>query len=113
MSDPISNGISYNVRLSSTPRFTVTRETTMASNYFQELVDVSVPDINKDTPNPNRANYVVVYDSILNKFVLVDPDTVLSAASAPTGPQPGLPADFEQVLDVDLDDRIDLDAGTF
>jgi hypothetical protein len=113
MSNPITNGIQYSVKFSSKPSFKVTRETTVASNYFQELVDVSVPDISKTTPNPNRENYVVAYNSTLNKFVIVDPDTVLSAAATTSSVQPGLPTDFVDTLDVDLDDRIDLDAGSF
>lgn len=112
MPDPISNGINYTVKILK-PSFKVTRETTVASNYFQELLDVSVPDISKVTPNPNRENYVVAYNSTLNKFVIVDPDAVLSAASTTSSVQPGLPADFVDTLDVDLDDRIDLDGGTF
>jgi len=46
----------------------------------------------------------------------MNPDEVLSAATL----QPdadrttySLPTEFENKLDVDLDDRIDLDAGTF
>jgi hypothetical protein len=113
MQDPISNGINYTVKIVKPSSFKVTRETTMASNYFQELVDVSVPDISKLSSNPNKANYVVAYNSTLNKFVIIDPDAVLSAASETSSVQPGLPADFINTLDVDLDNRIDLDGGTF
>lgn len=113
MSNPITNGIQYTVKFAPKASFKVTRETTVASNYFQELVDVSVPDISKITPNPQKENYVVAYNSTLNKFVIVDPDTVLSAASTTVSSQPGLPVDFVNTLDVDLDDKIDLDAGTF
>jgi hypothetical protein len=57
-------------------------------------------------------NYVIMYDAVSQTFKPVNPDTVLSkAATEPISP--GLPADFEAVLDVDLDDKIDLDAGTF
>ena len=113
MSNPISRGISYSVKFAPTSTFKVTRETTLASNYFQELVDVSVPDISKTTPNPQKENYVVAYNSTLNKFVIVDPDQVLNAAADSSTAQPGLPNEFLNTLDVDLDDRIDLDGGVF
>lgn len=113
MTNPLTNGLQYTIKFAPTSSFKVTRETTVASNYFQELLDVSVPDISKITPNPDRENYVVAYNSALNKFVIVDPDAVLSAASTTSSVQPGLPADFINTLDVDLDDRIDLDAGNF
>lgn len=72
-----------------------------------ELKDVNISLANK------KKNYVLVYDSVSNKFTLVDPDVVLSAAADINSDQPGLPADFLNTLDVDLDDRIDVDAGNF
>jgi hypothetical protein len=51
-----------------------------------------------------------MYDATTQKYITVDPDVVLSAAVATNN---GLPQDFINQLDVDLDDRIDLDAGTF
>lgn len=113
MTNPLTNGLQYNIKLSSKPSFRVTRERSMASNYFQELLDVTVPGISKFTPNPNKENYVVSYNSTLNKFTIVDPDAILSAASTTSSVQPGLPGDFIDTLDVDLDDRIDLDGGTW
>jgi chromosome segregation ATPase len=47
------------------------------------------------------------------KYTAVNPDEVLSASSTTETTQPGLPADFLNTLDTDLDDRIDLDAGTW
>lgn len=49
-----------------------------------------------------------MYDAATQKYITVDPDTVLS--NAVTG---GLPSNFVDKLDVDLDDKIDLDAGGF
>lgn len=73
---------------------------------LEDLLDVSIDLTNK------KDKYVLMYDVNLNSYKLVNPDDVLSAAT--TEPiQPGLPADFEQQLDIDLDDRIDLDAGQF
>ena len=85
----------------------------MATNYFQELLDVVVPGISKTDPNPNKNQYVIVYDSNLNKFTLIDPDDVLVAAAATNTAQPGLPQQFVNTLDVDLDNKIDLDGGTW
>lgn len=103
----------FDVRRDSGINFKVTRETTMATNYFQELLDVTVPDISKTDPNPNKNQYVVAYDSALNKFTLVDPDNVLIAAASTSSVQPGLPQQFIDTLDIDLDNKIDLDGGTW
>lgn len=73
---------------------------------LEDLIDVSVDSNNK------KDKYVLMYDVNLNKYKLVNPDDVLSAATNEPI-QPGLPADFQNQLDIDLDDRIDLDAGSF
>lgn len=113
MSNPISKGIEYTVKIGKNKSFKVTRERTMPTNYFQELLDVSVPGIAITTSNPNRDNFVVAYNSSSNKFTLVDPDAVLVAAASSTGVQPGLPNQFTTVVGEVLDNEIDLDAGTF
>lgn len=76
----------------------------------QNLVELN--DVNISLANKKK-NYVLVYDTTTNKFTLVDPDVVLSAAADSTSEQPGLPSDFLNTLDIDLDDRIDVDAGEF
>ena len=107
-----NGGSNYNVKL--TPKQELkfkaiqSQEITIVSNRFRDLTDVSISGLNS-----NNNNYPVVYNATTGKFVIVDPDTVLSAASTISGPQPGLPNDFLNTLDVDLDNRIDLDAGTF
>ena len=100
----------YTVKLSSQSRkvFKVQQAETIMTANFVDLDDVSISNL-----DPTKNNYAVVYDATRQKFVIVDPDAVLSAASTTTGPQPGLPDDFIDTLDVDLDDRIDIDAGTF
>jgi len=71
---------------------------------INDLTDVEITGSNN--------NYVLMYDATSGKWKNVNPDAVLSAAT--TEPiQPGLPADFENQLDIDLDNRIDLDAGSF
>ncbi len=73
---------------------------------LEELVDVQI------TGNPDK--YVLMYDSNLQKWVNRNPDEVLSAATTDTTPgYEGLPNNFINELDVDLDNKIDLDAGTF
>jgi hypothetical protein len=100
----------YIVKLSSPTKkqFKVQQAETIMPANFVDLNDVNIP-----TLDATKDNYAVVYDATIGKFKIVDPDAVLSAASTTSGPQPGLPADFVNTLDVDLDDRIDLDAGTF
>lgn len=71
---------------------------------LSELLDVDVSNVGD--------KYVIMYDSVTGKYTAVNPDEVLSATvTEPTSP--GLPTNFKDQLDVDLDDRIDLDAGTF
>lgn len=71
---------------------------------LRELLDVDVSGVNN--------KYVIMYDSATQKYTAVNPDEVFSAAT--TEPiQPGLPQDFMDMLDTDLDNRIDMDAGSF
>ena len=93
----------YLVRRSGTQKFTVTQEKTVVAENLSELADVSVSDL------AGSDNYVLTYDATLQKFVLVPADNVL--ASAVEDDQ--LPDDFINQLDTDLDDKIDLDGGTF
>jgi len=53
--------------------------------------------------------YVLTYNERKNKLIFVDPDDVLSNSVK----DDYLPEDFLNKLDVDLDDRIDLDSGDF
>jgi hypothetical protein len=57
-----------------------------------------------------KDGYVLMYNEELGRYGFVDPDKVLSKA---TITNEGLPEDFLNKLDIDLDDRIDLDAGEF
>ena len=70
----------------------------------------SLTDLDDFDPTGVENNYVIMYNASLQKYVTVDPDTVLSSAVTTNN---GLPQDFINKLDVDLDDKIDLDAGTF
>lgn len=74
---------------------------------LQDLLDVGI------TNNDKKDKYVLMYDSATQTYKLVNPDDVLSAASSTELLQPGLPGDFTNQLDVDLDNKIDLDAGSW
>jgi hypothetical protein len=53
-----------------------------------------------------------MFDQETNQYVAVNPDEVLR--SAVTDPiSPGLPDEFLDQLDTDLDNRIDFDGGEF
>lgn len=94
----------YNVKIQSTPSFKVqvsTEASSVAGN-LSDLDDVNTTGV--------QNGYVVIYDSVTQKYITVDPDTVLSNA---VNTNNGLPQDFIDRLDVDLDNKIDLDAGTF
>jgi hypothetical protein len=71
---------------------------------FIDLNDVNIVGL---TTSDN--NYPVVYNASLGKFVITNPDTVLSAASTTTGPQPGLPGDFVDTVE----NTITIDGGSF
>jgi predicted amino acid dehydrogenase len=70
----------------------------------------SLTDLDDFDPSGVQNNYIVMYNAATQKYVTVDPDVVLSSAVTTNN---GLPQDFIDKLDVDLDNKIDLDAGTF
>jgi hypothetical protein len=79
-----------------------------ALNRFSDIIDFD--------PSNTNDKYVLVYDASIQKYKMVNPDEVLNAAASTETIQPGLQgyADpFLNTLDNDLDDRIDLDAGSF
>ena len=95
----------FSVRLKPNNKFTVTQEKTVVAEFFSDLADVDTTGIGD--------KYLVMYNASTGKYTAVNPDTILSAASNTELTQPGLPNDFINTLGVDLDDKIDLDAGTF
>jgi hypothetical protein len=56
--------------------------------------------------------YVIMYNIITQKYEAVNPDEVLRA-SVTEETQEGLPSEFLDQLDTDLDNRIDFDGGEF
>jgi len=82
--------------------------TNVAATRLQDLIDF-------DASNQND-KYVMVYDAPTQKYKLVNPDEVLNYSAGTETIQPGLvgyASTFLNRLDTDLDDKIDLDAGTF
>lgn len=98
--------MSYQVRVSSKSKIkaTVASGVIMART-LNELLDVDVSGVGD--------KFVIMYNASTGKYTAVNPDAVLSAASNTETTQPGLPNDFINTLDVDLDDKIDVDAGGF
>ncbi len=97
---------SYNVRQSLPNKFKVS--TILGVSEVANLSDLQDVDI-----TGLEDGYVIMYNATTGKYKAVNPDTILSAASNTELTQPGLPNDFINTLGVDLDDKIDLDAGTF
>jgi hypothetical protein len=97
---------SYSVRLKASPKFkvSVSAEASSVAGSLSDLTDVDVSGV--------QDSYVIMYDAATQKYKTVNPDLVLSKATVEPV-QPGLPNDFVDKLDIDLDDKIDLDAGSF
>lgn len=75
---------------------------------LDELADVEISGTND--------KYVLMYDAASGKWKDVNPDEVLNAAASTETTQPGFvgyATAFLDRVDIDLDDRIDLDAGGF
>lgn len=90
--------------------FKVSVERTIVADRLSDLSDVSATDLG------NKDQYVLVYDASQQKYKLVNPDVVLNSAASTETNQPGLvgyATAFLDRMDVDLDNKIDLDAGTF
>ena len=98
-----NNASAYNVKLDSGNNFKVSQEKTVVAEFLSDLADVSVSNL------PASDNYVMTYDASLQKYTLVPADQVLQSAAEDAQ----LPQEFVGQLDVDLDDKIDLDAGGF
>ncbi len=97
----------YSIKLSAPikPKVTVGYNFEIMPQNLNQLSDVEISGTND--------KYVLMYDAASGKWKDRNPDEVLSASSNTETTQPGLPNDFVNTLDVDLDNKIDLDAGTF
>jgi len=106
----VSSGNNYSVKLSQPTNYKTTlgfKLEIMPQN-LDELTDVEI--------SGNNDKYVLMYDAASGKWRDRNPDEVLNAAAATETTQPGLvgyATAFLDRVDIDLDDRIDLDAGGF
>ena len=106
----VSSGNNYSVKLSQ-PKNYKTRlsyNIEVMPQYLDELADVEI--------SGNNDKYVLMYDALSGKWKDRNPDEVLNAAASTEITQPGLvgfASEFLDRVDIDLDDRIDLDAGSF
>ena len=100
-----SNNYSVKSSVPIKPKVTIGYNFEIMPQNLDELTDVEISGTND--------KYVLMYDAPSGKWKDRNPDEVLSAASDTETTQPGLPEDFVKTLEVDLDNKIDLDAGTF
>ena len=78
-----------------------------------DLLDVNSSNLSESGAGDK---FVLTFDASQNKFVFVNPDSVIDAAvgAGATFPAPaGISTAAIDYLDTALDDKIDLDAGTF
>tara|TARA_B100000003_G_C10927332_1_gene369721 strand:+ start:722 stop:1087 length:366 start_codon:yes stop_codon:yes gene_type:complete len=86
--------------------------TQLVAQTVEDLGNVDTSALDKQGTTTDK--YVLVWDASQQKYAFVNPDAVLSAAAdSTTTIQPGLPQDFIDKLDDDLDNLIDVDAGSF
>jgi hypothetical protein len=102
-----TSGNNYSVKISQPLNY----KTSLGFNI--EIMPQNLDELDDVEISGNNDKYVLMYDAASGKWKDVNPDTVLSAASNTEITQPGLPNDFINTLDIDLDDKIDLDAGIF
>ena len=103
----VASGNNYSVKLSQPKDY----KTSLSYNI--EIMPQNLDELTDVEISGNNDKYVLMYDAASGKWKDVNPDVVLSAASSTETSQPGLPSDFINTLDVDLDNKIDLDAGGF
>ncbi len=107
--------MTYKVSYTSPYNFSVkaSQPNNYKTSFYRSITPMKLDELADVQISTNNDKYVLMYDAATGKWKDVNPDIVLSAASNTEITQPGLPNDFINTLDVDLDDKIDLDAGTF
>ena len=88
---------------------------------FAELLDkinnLTLGDLKNVDDSDKKDKYLIMFSALYNEYKAVNPDEVFKAAvSEELGgepEQPGLPDEFLDQLDEDLDNRIDIDAGSY
>jgi hypothetical protein len=90
------------------------QEVEVLTNVANKLTDLI--DVNSTGITTSSFNYVLAYDTTASEFKFINPDDVLVSAAS-TDPtlsnRLGLPTEFLDRLDLDLDNRINIDAGSF
>ena len=105
VSQSSTGSISVKLKTASKLNVSVSQENSSMPNNLSQLLDVDVSSVGD--------KFVIMYNATTSKYTAVNPDAVLSAAAVTETTTVGLPQDFVDTLDVDLDDKIDLDAGSF
>lgn len=105
-----ASGSNYSAKLSQPSKYKTTLgfQLEIMPQNLDELTDVEI--------SGNNDKYVLMYDAASGKWKDRNPDEVLNAAASTETTQPGLvgfATAFLDRVDIDLDDRIDLDAGGF
>jgi hypothetical protein len=105
-----SSGNNYSVKLSQPTNY----KTTLGFNV--EIMPQNLDELSDVEISGNNDKYVLMYDAATGKWKDRNPDEVLNAAASTETTQPGLvgyATAFLDRVDIDLDDRINLDAGGF
>jgi hypothetical protein len=93
----------FQIRLNRANNYTVTQEKTVVAEFLSDLADVSATNLSA------KDNYVLTYNATSQKYELVPADQVLQSAVSDSN----VPDEFITQLDVQLDNKIDMDAGGF
>jgi hypothetical protein len=105
----------FKVRIAESQSFSVklkTQNLKVSTNEGGVQVPARFEDLSDYDGTGVSDSYVIMYDANTGKYKAVNPDLVLSRAISETT-SPGIPTAFIDQLDIELDDKIDLDAGTF
>jgi hypothetical protein len=105
VSQSSTGSIGVKLKTASKLNVSVSSEASSVAGNLSSLDDVDVSGVSD--------KFVIMYNATTAKFTAVNPDEVLSAAAVTETTTVGLPQNFIDTLDVDLDDKIDLDAGSF
>ena len=100
-----TNSYSVKVKSASKLKVSVSSESGSMPNNLIQRLDVDFSGVGD--------KFVIMYNASTGKYTAVNPDAVLSAAAVTETTTVGLPQNFIDTLDVDLDDKIDLNAGSF
>lgn len=93
----------FQIRLNKAQNYTVTQEKTVVAEFLSDLADVSATNLSA------KDKFVLTYNATSQKYELIPADQVLQSAAEDSN----IPDQFVDQLDVQLDSKIDLDAGGF